>query len=952
MKAHLVLLTIIMVALCGVAEAQSHTWNGAADTPEWYRFSAVPETEDPIVWVNNWSEVIYQYPGEDPPEQGSWDWPSGNSTATVPFAEPDLHSDSATVSSLDIGLGASVLLRNTLQCITLNTAGIVSMGRDGRVFECAIQDNGGTGILRSEKGYTFTVADPTLQNVIISVPVEIPNDMALGLWGNIQLNNIIKILSVSNIARLVIDSDVTLTGPGWVETSTSEDNEICRHYANGQRLTNQVTIHAAGKIGCDNIAVTNEGLIVADRTNMLTIQPDDEPNDGLPGVVNTGTLRAADGATMRLHNGVFDNAGGVIEAWDGSVVDLFDYAHISGGTLQTLGTGEIRPAGTGSSVSDVTVAAGSALVIPNSRKLRFKNTVTIDGELRLESTGSDTFVLVRSPVFLDGAGEVVLSDSEGNRFSFDGLEGGYRLTSAIPIRGATGEPGGLANGIALTNQSTITADGVNQLLLNPHDAPIDGLAGVINTGTLRAINSATMRLYDGSFDNAGGVIEAQNGSVVELHDNVRLTGGILQTTGSGVVRSTTGYLPPSLSDLTVEGRIEALGGPKLKLGGLLVNNGVIEAEDHVLPVGDLVLTGTGELRLVDGGQIRADGDSVTNDTGHTIRASGGAVNRIRHVLTHKGHLVVDSGASLEFHENCVVFGTSSTHVNGTLEPSGTLTMSGELAGAGTINGAVALAGTGVIAPGSSTGTLTIGNLTIADGATYQWQFSSSTGSDLVDVNGTLDMGGATLTVSIDLLEGDVPDRVVLFEYNTLASTPGVSQFVLTDGFTFTGVDTSNNELALTGVEDTGLIFADDFESGDFSRWSAVQADGLKSLGFDPVTNGLNLQLVLPGSLLARSGNSLLVDGRDSEGGLVMRVVSRAGALRAGVWSPDGWRWSRWYTPAGSDLEVVWRSGELELYDVRGLVAAVTGGTDRTLLSLVRTYSTREVEVQPAPAATR
>ncbi len=279
-------------------------------------------------------------------------------------------------------------------------------------------------------------------------------------------------------------------------------------------------------------------------------------------------------------------------------------------------------------------------------------------------------------------------------------------------------------------------------------------------------------------------------------------------------------------------------------------------------------------------------------------------------------------------------------------------MSGGLSGAGTINGAVNVMGTGVIAPGSSTGTLTTGNLTIADGATYQWQTSTTTGSDLVDVNGSLDMSGATLTVTIDLLEGDVPDRVVLFEYNTLASTPGASQFVLTDGFTFTGVDTSNNELALTGVEDTGLIFADDFESGDFSRWSTVQADGLKSLGFDPVTNGLNLQLSLPSSLVRRAGNSVLVDGRDSEGALVMRVVSRAGALRAGVWSPDGWRWSHWYTPVGSELEVVWRSGEVELYDVRGLVATAAGGADGAHLSLVRAYSTGEVTVHPAPSEKR
>lgn len=103
---------------------------------------------------------------------------------------------------------------------------------------------------------------------------------------------------------------------------------------------------------------------------LLTIQPHDSPNDGLPGIINTCTLRAT---------------GGLIEAQDGSAVELHDYAHVNGGTLQTLGTGEIRPTGAYSSVSDVTVSAGSALVIPNSRALRFRDTVTIDGELWLYS---------------------------------------------------------------------------------------------------------------------------------------------------------------------------------------------------------------------------------------------------------------------------------------------------------------------------------------------------------------------------------------------------------------------------------------------------------------------------------------------------------------------------------------------------------------------------------------
>jgi hypothetical protein len=561
-------------------------------------------------------------------------------------------------------------------------------------------------------------------------------------------------------------------------------------------------------------------------------------------------------------------------------------------------------------------------------------------------------LVVRSPVFLGGAGEVVLSDAAGNRFSHDGLDGGYRLTSTIPIRGATGPTSGLAYHIAFTNQSTITADGVNPLLIDPINTANDGLAGFINMGTLRAVGGATMRLEDGDFDNTGGVVEAQDGSVVELHDAVRLTGGVLQTTGNGAIRSTTGYIPPLVSGLTVEGRLEALGGGELGLGGTIVNNGVIEADDFILPSGDLVLTGTGELRLVDGGQIRPDGDSVTNDADHTIHASGPSEGDIHHPLVHLGTLVVDSGASLRLHEGCDAQLGSSTRVDGTLRTDVQLQMSGGLTGTGTVNGAVNIESTGVISPGPSTGTLTTGNLTVSEGAAYPWQTSTATGSDLVDVNGELDLGEATLTVSIAVLDGDVPDRVVLFEYDTLASTPGVSQFELTGVYTFLDVDTSGNELALTGVSYVeGLIFADSFETGDVDRWSQAVGSTLKQLSFDPPTHELDLRLSSPDWLVERAERFKLVDARDGDGEPVVAVESRSGALRVGLRCSCGWNWSDWLSAVGSELELHWHGRQVWLYDDEGLLGSAQAIDDVAPLALLRAHSARDVEVQPTPART-
>lgn len=954
MNAHRILLAIALLTFCSAAVADDLVWNGRADVNYWYWFNPEPAPPgEPVTWANNWGETIVQPFGGDPPTFGSWDWPEGVDNVTIDMDGAELHNAiGAAIAGASVGLGGRFTIFSDLQCITLDTAGIVEIGADGVIFDCAIQNDGGTGVLRTVDPWNNSLADAVLHDVIISVPVEIPSGKELALLGDIHLNEVISLLGGPDSAQLRIDGHVNLTGSAWIETSDDAGNRITANGYYGQVFTNQSSIYAAGDLGYGLMSITNEGLIVADRTTMLIVDPEDQAGDGHPGLINTGTLRAADGGTLRLNQGTYDNTGGVIEAQDASVVELHNSATVTGGVLQTSGTGEIRPSGGNGTVRDLTLAAGSALVIPENKALIAEGTITVDGELRLESAGVTSVLVVRSPVFLDGAGEVVLTDSTDNRFSFNGVEPNYRLTTSIPTRGATGSVWGLAHGIAITNHSTITADGINPLLINPSNTPIDGQAGVINTGTLRAVSGATLMLEEGSFDNTGGVIEAQDGSTVELQASAAISGGELRSEGSGVLRSTSGALPPTVSDLTVSGRVEALGGTSLRLGGTLVNDGVIETSGEIRPSGALVFSGTGELLLVSGAQIRPDSTGVTNGPDHTIRASGAPTNIILRELVHQGHLVVEAGAGLQFQAACDAQAGSTTRVDGTLQPSGVLMMSGELAGSGTVNGAVNIGATGVLSPGTSTGTLTTGNMTVGDGAAYLWQTSTTTGSDLVDVNGALDLGSATLTVSIDVLDGDVPDRVVLFEYNTLASTPEVSQFELTGGYTFLGVDTSSNEVALTGVSYVeGLLFADSFETGDVDRWSLAQGSTLKQLPFNPAVDQLNLQLAAPNWLVERAERFRLADGRDADGEPVVAVESRAGALRVGVRCARGWNWSGWFSAAGSELELQWQGRQVWLYDGEGLIGNAQAIDEVAPMALLRAHLTREVAAEPTPART-
>ncbi len=932
-----------------------YTWSGDADVPEWYAFNVVEGTSNPEVWVNNWGKRYDRYPGDPAPE--SMPTPGGTDTATIGVGGTELRNNAA-VASLEIGIGGSIGIYGRLQCLTLDTAGLVELGHDALIYECALQADAGYGIVRTVEAHNSTLTDPLLENLIVSSPVEVPAGMCLGLSGEIHLNNIIEILAAGgNLARLVIDHDVTLSGNGWVETTDDPNNEISAHFGAGQRLTNRSTIHAAGRLCGTTIALTNEGLVIADRTATLTIDPVDSPNDGLTSVINTGTLRAADGGTLRLKGGVIDNTGGIIEALDSSAVELARDAVVTGGTLQTSGSGEIRSAHeynnttVNPKVRDLTVTG--KLVIPDWRRLEVAGTVVIDGELDIESTGNGSRLNIDTNTTLTGSGSILTSDDYGNEIcGFS--SSGQRLTNQIEIH-AAGRIGWTT--IALTNQGEIVADRSTMLSIDPVDTPNDGLAAVINTGVLAAASGGTLELRGGNFDNFGGTIEARDGGVVALGVDLHLTGGDLNTAGGGVIQSNSSWHPPILTDVTLNGRTEVPSNTVVVFDGNLVDNGIIEVSGRIQPSGDVVLGGGGELRFENFGEITPDGTSFSNAAGHTMVVSAGAQTLVHQQMINAGTLIVEGSGFLQFNQSYEAEVGALTEVDGTLRPQGgTMPVGGILSGGGVIDGPVEITSTGVLSPGPGSGdqtrgVLTTGDLTVRDGAAYRWQ-TSALDADLVDVAGNLDIGAATLTVEIRVSGGDVPERVELFSYDSLASIPDVSQFLLTGGFSFTGVDAGGGILALTGVAAQDLVFVDDFETGETSSWTRVEGETEKSLRFEREVDWLRVDLSLPGSVVDQPRAVTVLEALAADGVTVFGLQTRQGMLRAGILTAEGRRWSPWRESRGLEVEVQWRPGRVWVYDSGGLLAEA--GSDSGFMGVLglRRDSAVRVRVKPAAIADR
>ena len=139
------------------------------------------------------------------------------------------------------------------------------------------------------------------------------------MTGPITLNAPLEVNGTGNLTNLRINGNLTLSGSENVVLSNNVNNRIL-----GVNATDVLTVSAgrtisgAGNIGANSMGLANQGTIDANVSNTLTIDPSSA------GVTNTGTLQASNGGTLNLSGGTFTNTGGVIQALDGSLVQLID----------------------------------------------------------------------------------------------------------------------------------------------------------------------------------------------------------------------------------------------------------------------------------------------------------------------------------------------------------------------------------------------------------------------------------------------------------------------------------------------------------------------------------------------------------------------------------------------------------------------------------------------------
>ncbi len=446
-------------------------------------------------------------------------------------------------------------------------------------------------------------------------------------------------------------------------------------------------------------------------------------NVGANGATNNGTISSSGSSTLFLNSGTYTNTNGVFEAQNGSTIALNNFTTISGGTLSTVGTGLIKSGNANDAILDGSsnaITINGHFNVADSTDAQFKGNFTNSGTISMSGfSSSDLFI--EADTTITGTGTFLGNDGDTNNINSLSTDL-YRLTLGVnqAFQGSALLGG---NKIRITNNGIIIANQTNVLTIDP------SAGGMINNGTLRATNNATMNLNSGLFTNTGALIEAETGSTVVMNA-ASIDGGTLSTSGTGVIKvigATDTLLDGSTNAITNSGSFNMSNNSDAQFKGSIVNNGTISmsgiSSADLFIDADTTISGTGTISLddVDSNNINSNSTNLyrlTIGSGQTLKGSanlGG--NKIG--ITNNGIIEANQTNLLTINPSAMGFIN-----NGTLKASGgaKLTLSEAVTGTG-----------GFIIDGAE---IEIGAVTIHD--------VGNTGDIILQNGGTLDLNGSTV----------------------------------------------------------------------------------------------------------------------------------------------------------------------------------------------------------------
>jgi fibronectin-binding autotransporter adhesin len=443
-----------------------------------------------------------------------------------------------------------------------------------------------------------------------------------------------------------------------------------------------------------------------------------------PVVLTLGNSGSLGTGPLTIQAAINASTTGTLQSSDSSARALANVVVLNGG-LNVAGTGNIHFTDT----TPITLS-GTRLFVIGNPVTTFAQAFTGAGGFTMDYTGPGTLILSNNNTYLGATlingGTLVLT---GNNSP---------VTNAFTLSSRFGVPAGVVLGHDNALGGTLTIAAV------PATVAAQGTRTITNAiaanadfsivGTDALTLSGTMTL------NANRIISNLNttatttfGPIAGATRNLTLSGDG-NTVVKGAIATTTGTLTKNgVGTLTLTGTNTYTGATTINAGTLQVGNGGTSGtlgSGNVTVVSQLVFnrsnTYTNSNVYLGGGS-----GTLSQDGTGTLILTGSSPSFAGTTLVNAGTLLVNSPG---------VLGTGSVTVN-------TNTTFG---GNGTANGSVQVADGGNLTPGSSAGTLTVGNLDVsamAAGSTGKLKF------ELNSLAGTNDqiVATGTLTIGTDVL---------------------------------------------------------------------------------------------------------------------------------------------------------------------------------------------------------
>lgn len=444
---------------------------------------------------------------------------------------------------------------------------------------------------------------------------------------------------------------------------------------------------------------------------------------GTAGTVTAGTVTAGRGMTFSTTgytvtggtitlNAASSGLNSVTTGTDASVVATIDSVLSGSGGLTKAGAGTLVLGGVNTFTGNVPINAGTLQVASDPALGDGANDISLAGST-LKTTASISLAAGR-----DMTGSGTLDIAPGSTLT---SSGSFNLTATtlsnsgtLDLQGATRSVGTLTFGQATTvnGSGAISASGLT--------------ATAVTSGTA-VVNPAV------TFSSGDKTVDVGTGGTLLLNGDIAGTTGRIAKTGGGTLvvsgsNSTSGYrLGVAGSTPTNGGTLILTTAAASGTNQMQLNYGTLQtATAAVFPVGISVGGRTGAVAVLGGsqpmtftgsssffrgngtsGELRLDVNNATILSGTFGATGGGGGTATGITLGGTGSLTLDGGAALT--ELITLQDSLDLVVNNVLGSGVNVANGTLLGGAGTIGGAVSVLDGGILAPGTSPGTLTINN---------------------------------------------------------------------------------------------------------------------------------------------------------------------------------------------------------------------------------------------------